>query len=71
MQIAVGIIGIIALIFAVFYLFFPNFLSFLNALGREITLDISALLEKHRVAVGVFYLIGGIFMVYIGFFFKR
>lgn len=71
MQIAVGLIGIIAIIFAIFYLFFPNILSFLNAVGREVTLDISALIEKYRIAVGVLYLIGGAFMIYIGFFYRK
>jgi len=60
MQIVVGIIGIISLIFAILHLFFPNFLIFLNALGREVILDMSAVLQKYRLAVGIFYLIGGI-----------
>jgi hypothetical protein len=70
MQTVVGIIGMISLIFATLNLFFPNFISFLNALGRDTIIDISSLLQKHRRIVGIFYLIAGIFMSYIGFFYK-
>ena len=70
MQIVIGIIGIVSLIFSVLYLFFPNFISYLNTLGKEIIIDIASLLQTHRVIVGIMYFIGGIFMVYVGFFYR-
>ena len=69
MLIVVGVIGLISAIAGVLYLFFPNALSYLNAMGREIVIDISGALEKHRLGVGVFYLIAGLFMIYMSFFF--
>ena len=69
MQIAIGIAGIIALISSILYLFFPDVVSFLNSLGKEIAIDVASLLDTNRVAAGIFYFLGGIFMVYVGFFY--
>ncbi|MCP4652285.1 MAG: hypothetical protein GY858_02725 [Candidatus Omnitrophica bacterium] len=66
----IGIIGVVALIFAVFFIFFPNFIAYLDAMGREVVIDISATLQSHRLATGIFYFVAGIFMIYVGFFYR-
>lgn len=65
-----GIIGIIALILGMLHVFFPKVVESIDKVGRKIVLTPERMV-KHRAKFALFYIIGGIFLVYVGFFFLK
>ena len=64
-----GIIGIVALILGFLYLLSPGAVKKMDQLGRRIIMSSDAMLS-HRKITGCFYVVAGVVLIYIGFFWK-
>lgn len=70
MALAIGIIGIIALILGLLHLFSPRTIHKLDGFGRGVFITMDQLVDRHRIKLGIFYLIAAAISIYVGFFLK-
>jgi|GEM_PF-2593455 uncharacterized membrane protein len=58
------ILGVVALFMAIIHFFFPKTLRPLDDLGKKTMVSFVEIVEKHRIAFGVFYFLAGATMLY-------
>ena len=65
-----GIVGIVALILAVLHFVSPESVCKIDEFGKRVVISMERMVRRHPKKLGLFYLLAGIFLVYIGFFLK-
>ncbi len=65
-----GIVGIVALISALLHFVSPETVCKIDEIGKGVVISMEHLVRTHPQKLGLFYLLAGIFLVYIGFFRK-
>ncbi len=65
-----GIIGIVALILALLHFVNPESVCKIDELGKKVVISMERTVRRHPKKLGLFYLLAGIFLVYIGFFLR-
>ncbi len=65
-----GILGIVALILAVLHFVSPESVCRIDDFGKRVIVSMERMVMRHPKKLGLFYLLAGIFLIYIGFFFR-
>ncbi len=65
-----GIVGIVALILAVLHFVSPESVCKIDEFGKGVVISMERMVRRHPKKLGLFYLLAGIFLVYIGFFLR-
>ncbi len=65
-----GIIGIVALVSAVLHFVSPDAVCRIDEFGKRVVISMESMVRRHPKKLGFFYLLAGIFLIYIGFFLK-